>query len=289
MKEFDFLADLIADKASRRTIVYIPNPGNFGDGLIRYATKQFFADHEIEHRELNIGYVHIRYQLIPYLLKRHRYTFIYGGGGAWSKSYRFGHDICRFISSFTDELIVLPTTFGAPVKAVRGIQFRRDEFESKENNPDAPFCHDMAFYLCRGTWSDRFDASFATHNLGLFLRTDRESRFMEGNLPEYNRDLSDMGDHMANANELIREVARYRTVVTDRLHLGIAACIARRRLHLLAGNYFKIAAVHRSSIAPYFGDLATFHNRDVDFRQVIEQLTSAAAGTNPSYNHSCAR
>ena len=40
--------------------------------------KKFFADHGIEHRELNIGHVHIRYQLIPYLLKRHRYIFVYG-------------------------------------------------------------------------------------------------------------------------------------------------------------------------------------------------------------------
>lgn len=246
LRPFDALAARIKAEAEGRRVVYIPNPGNFGDGLIRFATKRFLADHGIRHIEVNVGFRGGRYTLTPLLLQRGRHLFLYGGGGAWSDAYGFGHAICRYISRFTDSLIVLPSTYGfVPHRGIRGTLYRRDEFQSRERRPDAPFCHDMALYLY--AIGERYGfAPRADERVGYLFRRDRESAGQD--LPPQNIDVSEAGNHMSNGCDFLRTVAGYGRIHTDRLHVSIAGAILGGKVRLYRGNYFKIEAIYRSSM-----------------------------------------
>lgn len=230
LQPFNALAARIKAEAGDRRIVYIPNPGNFGDGLIRFATKRFLADYGIDHLEINVGFRGGRYMLTPMLLQRDRHLFLYGGGGAWSEAYGFGHAICRYISRFTDGLVVLPSTYGfVPHRGIRGTLYRRDEFQSRERCADAPFCHDMAFYLY--AIGERYGfAAREDERVGYLFRRDRESAGQK--LPPRNVDLSEAGNHMSNGCDFLRAVSRYGRIHTDRLHVSIAGAILGGKVRL---------------------------------------------------------
>ncbi len=254
IEEFKNLAEIIKKKSAGYDIIYIPNPGNFGDGLIRYSTKQFLNDNKIPHHELNIGYSNIKLQLLPRLLGPKKFFFIYGGGGAWCEYYDFGRKISEFISKFTDRLIVLPSTYSVDTSNIKGTMFRRDKTKSIEYSPNSIFCHDMAFYT-----TVRKNPNFANfeapkHEIGYLLRTDEESRLDLNSLPANNRDISTEGDHMDGADDFLRIISQYETIYTDRLHVCIGSCIVGRKVKLLTGSYFKIKAIYESSLEPFFSD-----------------------------------
>ena len=256
-KPFVDLAEHLVDATKAREVVYIPNPGNFGDGLIRHGTKLLFRDYGIEHYELNIGYSRIRYQLFPLLMKHNRYHFIYGGGGAWSPNYAFGDRIAKLIASRTDRLTVLPSTFGLETPPARGTLYRRDQQQSKDAAPRSTFCHDMALYTAARQQADLMVYPQPTKPIGIMMRTDHESRFAAANIRDLpdNEDISLEGDHMSPGSEFLMRIADYETIYTDRLHIAIAACLVGRKVKLLTGNYFKIQAIYNASLAPHFSDL----------------------------------
>lgn len=256
-ERFDVLANTILSKSKGKKIVYIANPGNFGDGLIRYATKAFFSDYKIEHEEVFIGLNRPWFHLLPYLLSdklnKQNYVFIYGGGGAWAEKYDFGYDVAKFISRWSAELIVLPSTFGRNVESIKGELFYRDNFESKKNCPNGEFCHDMAFYLTTINQERIPHVSRTSVNNGYLFRTDAEARLgAEAKLPSDNIDISTFGDAFSNVDEFLRYVSNYNTVYTDRLHVAIAGIVLNKQVELFTGNYFKIKRIFESSIDGYF-------------------------------------
>lgn len=206
---FAALGRHLTEAADGRQIVYLPNPGNYGDGLIRYGTKQLFSDLGIAHYELNLGYSRIKYQLFPLLLKRDRYHFVYGGGGAWSNAYGFGQSTVELIARFTDRYTALPSTFGKPVSLTNGTIFRRDKAESVVNAPTAEFCHDMAFYAAARAGAHAYVWPEPTKRIGIMMRTDHESRFSSDMLDEANEDISLEGDHMSIGPDFLMRVADY--------------------------------------------------------------------------------
>lgn len=246
MEPFDHLAEVIRERAEGRQVIFLPNSGNFGDGLIRHGAKRFLYDQRITHVEMNLGKGSGRYFLAPMLARPKRYLFIYSGGSAWGPNYSHAGDICAFISRFTDNLVVLPSTFYNSAPKVRGAMFRRDEFESREACPRSIFCHDMALYLmAKGL---KYDFGAPDIPLGYAFRRDRESsrRFEEA---QDSIDLSGLGNHMSNGEDFLREIARYETIVTDRLHIGIGAAILGRKVRLHSGKDFKIRAIYRTSLS----------------------------------------
>lgn len=250
---FNELAANIIASAQGRKIIYIPNPGNFGDGLIRYGTKQLFLDHQIENDEINIRYSHVKFQLTPYLLKNKKYYFVYGGGGAWSEAYGFAKNTVKYIDRFTKDYTVLPSTYALPDMPEKGTLYRRDNAESTKFAPNSAFCHDMALYAaCRPT--SRVTYAAPTKGMGICMRTDHESRFAGQVVHPNNIDLSVLGDHMCNGDDLLKMVSEYEHITTDRLHICIAACIVGRPVDLITGSYFKIRAIYESSIKDVFGD-----------------------------------
>lgn len=245
LAEFELLAATIRERAKGRTVIFLANPGNWGDGLIRYGAKRFLQDQGIRHLELSLGNRRGRALLLPYLLQARKYLFIYSGGSAWGYHHRHGYDLVALLSRFTDNIIVLPSSYFYDPRRVRGVLFRRDEFESKAFCPQSTFCHDMAIYLiARGL---RYDFGPPEVEQGNLFRRDRESsRRFEGIADSV--DLSERGDHMSNGDDFLREIARYGHVTTDRLHVGIGAAILGRSVDLYSGDDFKIGAIYKSSL-----------------------------------------
>lgn len=243
---FEAMAGVIKERAKGRQVVFLPNSGNWGDGLIRYAAKRFLHDHGVIHFEVNIGkQPQGRFLLMPFLLQPRKYLFIYSGGSAWGHNYRHAYDIVSFISRFTDNIVVLPSTFFHDAPKAKGALFRRDEFESREFCPRSTFCHDIAFYLmARGL---RYDFGPAEVEEGLIYRHDKESSRRFGGI-EGALDLSGLGNQMSNGDDFLREIARYGRITTDRLHVGIGASILGRPVALYSGSDFKIGAIYKSSM-----------------------------------------
>ncbi|MDB4972007.1 MAG: hypothetical protein JWN48_348 [Myxococcaceae bacterium] len=270
---FVSLSEAICEHAAGLPIVYIPNPGNYGDALIRYATRLFFSDFGIPYTELDIGFAH-RKKLLRYLLLPWRRFFIYGGGGSWCSTYDFGESNCAFISRFTSRLLVLPTTFASSTVPVRGTLFRRDQLESASSRPESHFCHDMAFYLLCSKNAEDYSLAPIKQRCGVLMRTDLESTRDMLKLPSENVDLSARGDHMSDGAAFVRHVASYEEIYTDRLHVAIAGILAGRRVHLMTGNYFKNAAIYESSIRPYFPNV-TLEDSALDLGAALSDLAAS--------------
>ena len=272
--DFDALAQRIKMKAEGKKILYIANPGNFGDGLIKYSTKTFFDDYDIEHEEIYVGINRPWYFLLPFMIsakiKKQDCLFIYGGGGAWCKVYDDGQRLCTYLDKWGLDYMSLPSTYEKNIDKLKGTLHFRDEFESKNNCPQGHFCHDMAFYL---TTKDSDTIPFHSNQgsgVGILMRTDQESRIgRDQSLPSRNIDISTLGNHSSNVDQFFRIVSQYEAIVTDRLHVAIAGVILGKKVDLFTGSYFKIRRIYESSIAPYF-DSITMHGDEVNLEKFLE-------------------
>lgn len=241
--EFMQLEEVIRHTAGNRPIYFMANQGNWGDGLIRLGTLAFFKHTRLNYREIRPGYHH---RILPLLRGG---TLLYGGSGAWSRDYQFAdRSVSKYHKRFN--VIVLPSTYEVAKRYPGVTYFARDHYESLQTIPDALFCHDMAFFL------KRLQAP-AGRGVGYFFRTDPESAggFV---LPPNNRDLSEEGNQDSDMYPFFRALSQYEVVLTDRLHVAIGAALINRRVHLFGNRYFKIQAIYRSSIQPFY-DNVTFH------------------------------
>lgn len=254
---FDSLAKEINEKSTGKRIIYVPNPGNLGDALIREGTKKFFHDFSIDHLEINIGFRGGRYTLIPFLLNRNNF-FVFGGGGSWHRGCAFGLHICKFISKFTRNLIVLPSTFSLNAEGVAGTLFRRANGESLIYAKNSKFCHDMALYLLK---ENKIPSARKAYKRSVILnafRTDNESSNEGKTFPENNSDVSLLGDHMSSASTMLDMIDCSDTIRTDRLHVAIAGIILDRNVQLYSGNYPKIADIYEASLKNISGAKLSF-------------------------------
>lgn len=251
-QEFDKLAIDIREICKGETPAYFPNPGNWGDSLIRAGTIQFFLHYQLPFRTIYKNqYVwkkrwHLfrpkhNTKILDQVARQHRVA-IFGGGGAWSQDHSStGRTIASKISNRFEHIIVLPTSYHHARLDGEATYFTRDRSKSSEFVNDAQFCHDMALLL-------RPLQHEPTNDLGLFLRTDNESNFkllkIDGNF-----DLSRMGDEMSDPVQFFLEVGKFRSIVTDRLHVAIAAGLLSRETFLLPGAYWKNASIYRDSLS----------------------------------------
>ena len=53
LERFQILEDLIKSEYRKGPLYYFPNAGNWGDGLIRYGTLEFFKDTKLTVKELS--------------------------------------------------------------------------------------------------------------------------------------------------------------------------------------------------------------------------------------------
>ncbi len=245
--KFTILKEILKAKCDRGYVYYLPNRGNWGDGLIRYGTLKLLKDANIDYKELNSLE---KDRLFP-LVKGG--IVIYGGGGAWCKRWNHSNDIVKMLTEKCN-VIVLPSTYEFTYPIPNTFFFCRDIFESKQNMPNATFCHDMAFYIGK-----QFLKKGKGVGKGYFFRYDSESA-NRINVPSDNNDISRKGNHLSEVSQFFDEINKFAVIYTDRLHVSIAACLLEKEVHLYPGSYFKNQAVYLSSMRDYFENVY-FHER----------------------------
>ncbi|WP_339726240.1 polysaccharide pyruvyl transferase family protein [uncultured Paraglaciecola sp.] len=247
--DFNELKSTILRECKGKKVYYLPNPGNWGDGLIRYGTIKFLEEIRLEYKELTPNK---KDWILPFLRGG---VVIYGGGGAWCNNWENNY-VKKLSKRF--KVIVLPSTYEFEYNFNNVIFYARDKFQSIENALSAKFTHDMAFYI---------GSEFYTGNKGLgignFFREDTESANVI-KLPETNIDISHKGNHLTPVSRFFKELDYFETIYTDRLHVAIAGALLKKEVHLYPGNYFKIEAIYNSSLKPYFSNI-TFHKTADDF------------------------
>lgn len=249
---FAELAKALRDTVGQQTAIFVVNDGNWGDSLIREGAEKFLVDH-------GIRYVSLRYKdlekgkiTVEALQARHGpdCPLIFNGGAALDP--RYGR--LPFVASLTRQFaksVLLPASFPvalAPFDFAPATRiFSRDQTESLHNVPQATFCHDMAFYLTMPEIAPTLET-------GCFMRTDSE-RPADAPVPPGNIDLSLKGRAETPVQGFIAEIARYRTIYTNRLHIGICAAMLGRQVYLSGNDYFKIRAIYEASIRPCFDNV----------------------------------
>ena len=258
---FDLLADRLNAVRQGRRVVYMPNTGNFGDGLIDYGARRFFEDQGIDYLRLDMispfdkGLCLALGAADRFL---DRYLFVFGGGGAWCKAADHGFRYVRRQKALTDNLFLFPTTFEHHRMAFTFPAFARDRSESLDFLGSDVFCHDMAFYLALIS-PDRVlpDRVPPIRKFGLLMRTDVESSGHELGKHPRNYDISAQGSHLDDPTLFLRYIDQFEEVVTDRLHVAIGAALLGKKVTVIAGAYFKIRAIYQSSLRDLF-DGVTF-------------------------------
>ena len=236
--EYYKLAEDIIEQAHDKPIYYMPNVGNWGDGLIHAGTIKFFS-------HFNIPFKSIRsISDLKYPFRRDR-LFVYGGGGGWCSLWNHGpKKTIRAIKKF-NRVIVLPSTYEGAYK-IRGVKlYCRDQYQSLQENPEATFCHDMAFFIGPLTSGE------TGKGLGSFFRTDEESSD-QIDIPDTNLDLSLKGSHKTGVFDFFAHLSPYKLIETDRLHVAIGGCLLDKSVKLYPGKYFKNKAVYESSLKPFY-------------------------------------
>jgi exopolysaccharide biosynthesis predicted pyruvyltransferase EpsI len=286
---FEELAQVLRSRAVGKRVVFLQTDGNYGDALIRFGTECFFEDAGLDVDVLDMG---SRWDKVTALLTgfvdrlKDRVLFVYSGGGGWARVCTVALCNVRRQLRVSPDVIVLPSTVQLCDLPRVPTLFVRDRFESRAALPDAPFCHDMAFYLATID-PDRVlpGRREPRERLGIVFRTDNESRVVGPSSHPKNFDLSAAGTHRDDARAFLRYLDRFEHVLTDRLHVGIGATLLGKDVSLVNGNYFKIRSIFKSSIEPFFPNC-----RLVEDAQVWTILASAASdrgGEQPPTSLSC--
>lgn len=251
---FAALLDRIKEVGSGKRIFFVPNIGNWGDGLINAGTTQFLESNGIEYTEINRPKVmQIRKALEGTGMRLDNTVLIAGGGGAFCETWPSTRNFLEANASLFDHTVLLPTTYELPpldMDPDRISYFARDRYTSMENNPHSTFCHDMAFYLqLEGSVVD------PVIEQGHFFRNDKE-RHPEAVMPQDNLDLSAQGHHLQPAPPFFQILAPYQRILTDRMHVAIAGSLLGREVLLYPGSYFKSIDLFHSSIEPHYQSTA---------------------------------
>jgi len=236
--EFAPLVEALRAASRDAPLAYLPNPGNWGAAFTAAATRRFLAAHHIPYREIG--------RLGPLALARgaaRREILLLGGGGAWSERFPGGRGLAARAARFFRRIVVLPSSFGMPVELRHASLWARDAFGSLRHAPAARFCPDLGFSL------GRLAAPPPVAEVGSFFRGDPlgvAGRSAAG------PDLSARGDHRSPVRPFLEEIARYREIRTDRVHVAIVACLLGRRCRVFPTATPMLADLFASSIAPHF-------------------------------------
>lgn len=228
------LAEAIEERAGQSTFAYFPNPGNWGDGLIHAGTVQFLDQHSFEYQTYG------RAELDGIDGKKFPLAIV-GGGGGWCRNWGSTPKFLEQVAAKFDQVVLLPTSFepGIAEQSLPNVLYFSRDLNGASD--DVLHCPDMAFYV---------DFPAIEPSLGyplLAFRRDKE-RHESAVAPFRNWDLSLLGRAQDEVESLIRLVAKFRVVYTDRLHLGITAAMLGRQTFLLDGNYSKNQGVFEATI-----------------------------------------
>lgn len=254
------LADDFQRGALGSKVYLVRNDGNYGDALIRLGTERFFEDLGIRvakvdtHPLTPLNKIRMKIGgLRSFLPTPLGANLAFSGGGEWFGPYKNADWYTRMAAGRAGKLVIMPSTFAKPYDRLHNASYWvRDRYESLEAMPFASFCHDMALYLTL-VEPDRLLPNRTPPTRGTFhcFRIDHETRFA-GALPTDNYDISRDGSDMDDVTPFLRHIDQYESVITDRLHVSIAAALLGKEVKVVGNAYFKIRAIFDSSMAGVF-------------------------------------
>lgn len=207
-----------------RRVGYIRPLGHVGDAMIERAMIQLFDEFGVEWLVLDLD--------APADVD----TIVFGGGGSMGRKSPHNHALRTRAVALGVPVIVLPQSF-----------------TDREDRPFARvFVRERASLgLCpTGTLAPDLALGLACHeppppaqDLGIFLRRDQERT---GRRLRLARDPAVL---CSRPEEVLALVARYRRIITDRLHCAIAGLHAGRDVTLLPNNYHKNRSMHETWLA----------------------------------------
>ena len=242
--------------------VYIPNPGNAGDMLIASATFAFFRAN------------HLRY--IPYGKHKNLKSVVYGGGGLWTKDYKDDRSKILPIFKAAQHVLILPSSFNDCKKLIdildeRFVIFCREQksyeyLVSAQTRAKILLDHDMAFRMTQIPRSDRileggFDivrkySEISIPHTAYFLRTDKEKVFEHptdldvSSLAYAYKKITPKWADFCSAM-MLSVIDQANVVITDRLHVAIAAFLLNKQVYMLDNSYGKLSSVYEHSLKQY--------------------------------------
>jgi len=242
---FRELGESVRAFAAGRPVIEIVNTGNWGDALIHAGQAQFLREIGVDPWRFSIFRLrNMRREKLWFLSKVLSRRAFVTGHGAYTNWYERPKEIAAVASHF-DRVLLMPSSYPILPKGdlSRTILWRRDNLESMQTAPTSNFCHDLAFYL-------NPDQRKPSKKIGFLFRSDRESE--DFRLPENNRDISAEGTHTSDPEGFFDAVGQYEIVLTNRLHVGIAASLLGRTVHLFDSKTNKIKSVFESSFKPFY-------------------------------------
>ena len=252
---------ILAQLKNTNDFLYIPNPGNMGDMLIGAATLDFFDQNNIKY--------HLKAQ-------QNEKIIVYGGGGVWTADYQNYWSKKLNLFQSADKIIILPSSFHNCQKFIDALDDRyvvfcreKQSYEYlKKFNTKAQILldHDMALRCSkevlekdvlisedeRRILKNINRALTGLQDFAKLLRNDCESA---NNYPS-DMDLSSyiQGNEFSNkdffffaAQTMLSVVDKFNTIVTDRLHVGIASMLMGKETYLLDNSYKKLSNVFSHS------------------------------------------
>ncbi len=255
---FDLLAETLRGIAQGRPFVFVLNPGNWGDSLIRAGAEAFLAHYGFRCIRANLrdfrgnpGKV----EELRLALKHPDPVFLFNGNGMMKPGNKRLPEVAALTQRFSTA-IFLPATYSFDPRSLDFLPnshfLIREEAQSRRFLPQAPLFHDMAVFLT-------FPGVPPGQGVGFMFRRDSEAP-ADQKIPRGNVDISDRGKTDTPIDGFIAHIARFQTVHTNRLHVGIAAALLGRDCHLYANGYSKNAAIHDHSLKPHFPNV-TFSDR----------------------------
>lgn len=203
---------------------YIRSVGNVGDQLIELATFQL------------LDLYGIRWHVQPLEGPADVDWLLFSGGGNMGTRYANNHAIRGHALALGRPLVVLPQSFTGPEDRPFARVFVRER-ASLALRPDASLAPDLALGLASQ------HVPPPDRPCGILLRRDQER---SGGRPLLARDpvrlCKTPADYLALA-------ARYRRIITDRLHFAIAGLHAGRQVTLIANDYHKNRSMHETWLA----------------------------------------
>lgn len=253
---------LVEELKKLGTFSYIPNPGNMGDCLIAKATYDFFDRHNLSYNVYSGGIAE---------------TVVYGGGGIWVQSlYAKSYAKSLAIMKQAKKVVVLPSSVPdckdlIDILDEKFVVFCRDSqtfdyLTSHNTKAKILMSHDMALRMTPDALEgeicvtyDRYKSLLIMNetlsklgSVGFLFRNDREQKF------DFASDLdlsAQMGSRTMGKEEvsyaamvMLSVVDLFDVIVTDRLHVGVAATLMGKEVFLLDNSYGKISGVYKNSL-----------------------------------------
>lgn len=207
-----------------KRVGYVRPEGNVGDRLIEVAMIQLFAEYGIRWRRWRPDVAGEGDGLD---------LLVFGGGGNMGTRYAGNHDLRGRALASGMPVVILPQSFTSVEDRPYARVFVRER-ASLAFRPDGILAADLALGIATA------DPPPPRHDRGIFLRRDQERL---GRKPFFVRDPIRL---RRDPLEYLALAARYRRIVTDRLHFAVAGLHAGRDVTLVANDYHKNRSMHET-------------------------------------------